>query len=601
MRRRWVQALAGLVVFLIVLALLAPYFLNVDRYRGTISDMLSMQTGRQVTLGTLRATILPRVGFSVDGFRMANPPDFAQGDTISAREIRGVLEFWPLVLRREVRVTSLELVQPKLMLLEDSRGRDNYTFSSSAPASSPRDVSKEGDAPSGSVALRIDQVTLADAGVFYGTLDRRGRPSATVDVAGLNMELRQLALQPLRIREWEADARLGGTKLTLAGWNSPLNFDSGNFTLREGKLDSDFTVQLGEAARINGTLNVADMENPVPQFELKTGELNVDALLAGVSEQPAAGRGGGGNAPGAPSARAASGAAPATGPSKLVAQGRLTAERIRKAPYTAGPLTADLRLFTDRTELWPVTLRWADGAVQLTARTDRRQVPQRFSANIQMRDVNTGRILESSPEMRGKFAGTAEMDLQLVGSLGDTLARSITGSGQFAIRNGRIMGFNLTGAAQSLANLAGVSGDTPFTVISGDLNIRNQRITSQQIHMDSPRGTLDLRGSCGFDGSLDYQGQMLAQIGGQAAQPSGNSARDIISGVIGGAIRSRIGEGQITVPFVLRGTLQQPQLRPGRTAPSFARPAQPSQTTQPSQPAQPEENKGFTFPNLFGR
>jgi hypothetical protein len=421
-----------------------------------------------------------------------------------------------------------------------------------------------------------------------------------MDVAGLNVELRQLALQPLRIREWEADGRLGGTRLSLAGWNSPLTFDSGNITLREGKLDSDFTVQFGEAARIDGTLNVADMENPVPRFELKTGDLNLDALLAGISEQPAA-RGGGGNAAARPTGTARSTAAPTTGPSKLVAQGRLAAERIRKAPYTAGPLTADLRLFTDRTEIWPVTLRWADGAVQLTARTDRRQVPQRFSANVQMRDVNTGKILESSPEMRGKFAGTAEMDLQLVGSLGDQLARSLTGNGQFAIRNGRIMGFNLSGAAQSLANLAGVSGDTPFTLIGGDLNIRNQRITSQQIHMDSPRGTLDLRGSCGFDGSMDYQGQMVAQIGGDAAQPSGSSARDILSGVIGGAIRSRIGQGRVTVPFILRGTLQQPQLRPGRAAPSFARPAQPSQTTQPNQPAQPEENKGFTFPNLFGR
>jgi hypothetical protein len=236
--------------------------------------------------------------------------------------------------------------------------------------------------------------------------------------------------------------------------------------------------------------------------------------------------------------------------------------------------------------------------VQLTARTDRRQVPERFSANVQVRDVNTGRILEATPEMRGKFAGAAELDLQLVGSLGPQWARSLTGSGQFAIRNGRITGFNLAGAAQSLANLAGVSGDTPFTRIAGDMNIRNQRITSQQIHMDSPRGTLDLRGSCGFDGSLDYEGQMIAQIGGAAAPASGNSARDIISGMIGGAISSRVGQGQVTVPFVLRGTMQQPQLRPGRAVPSFTRPAQP---TQPAQPSQPEENKGFTLPNLFGR
>jgi len=602
-KNRWAKVLAGLALALGVLALLAPYFLNADRYRGTISDLISLQSGRKVTLGTLRATLLPRVGFSVDGFQMANPPGFAQGEIVSAREIRGALAFWPLVLRRELRVISLELIQPRLMLLEDDRGRDNYTFPARrtvSAAASPGRPEGEG-ATSGSFALRVDQVTMRDARVFYGTIDRRGRTSATVNVTGLNMELRQLALQPLRVREWQADARLGGTQLALAGWNAPVSFDSGSVTLRDGKLESSFTVQFGKAARVEGTLSVPDVERAVPQFDLKTSEIDLNALLAGTSAEPPAAPGAGANAAATPAAGAGvrAAAAPATGPSRLVAQGHLAAERIRQEPYTAGPLTADLRVYTDRTEIWPFTLRFADGVVQLTARTDRRQAPVRFSANVQVRDLNTGRILEESPEMRGKFAGAAELDLQLIGSLGPQWARSLTGNGQFAIRNGRISGFNLTGAAQSLANLTGVSGDTPFTRIAGDMNIRDQRIASQQIHMDSPRGTLDLRGSCGFDGSLDYEGQMIAQLGGGAAAASGSSARDIISGVIGGAISSRVGQGQVTVPFALRGTLKQPQFRPGRAAPSFAKP--PAQPNQPAQPSQPQENKGFTFPNLFGR
>jgi hypothetical protein len=68
--------------------------------------------------------------------------------------------------------------------------------------------------------------------------------------------------------------------------------------------------------------------------------------------------------------------------------------------------------------------------------------------------------------------------------------------------------------------------------------------------------------------------------------------------MIGGAISSRVGQGQVTVPFVLRGTLQQPQLRPGRAVPSFSRPAQPN---QPAQTSQPQESQGFSFPNIFGR
>jgi hypothetical protein len=205
-------------------------------------------------------------------------------------------------------------------------------------------------------------------------------------------------------------------------------------------------------------------------------------------------------------------------------------------------------------------------------------------------------MLENSPALKGKFAGTAELDVQVVGSLETRWTESLTGYGQFAIRNGRIAGFNLTGAAQSIADLAGVSGNTPFTRITGDLSIRNERIASRQIHMDSPRGTLDLKGSAGFYGALNYEGQMITQVG---APPSsaGGSTSDILGRVLGSAIARNIGPTQISVPFLLRGTLQQPQLRPGRTAPKFERPAQASQSPQPGQP----QGSGYAFPSLPGR
>jgi hypothetical protein len=198
--------------------------------------------------------------------------------------------------------------------------------------------------------------------------------------------------------------------------------------------------------------------------------------------------------------------------------------------------------------------------------------------------------------LRGKFAGTAELDLQLIGSIEPQWTQSLTGTGQFAVRNGRIAGFNLAGAAQSLANLAGVNGDTPFTRIAGDLNIRDGRVASRQIHMDSPRGTLDLKGSCGFYGSLDYEGQMIAQLGGSAAAGSATGAPDLLSGLIGNAMSRNLGKTQVTVPFLLKGTVQQPQLRPGRASPKFTKTAQ---ANQPGQSMQSQQNAAF--PNLFGR
>jgi uncharacterized protein involved in outer membrane biogenesis len=597
---RWAKTVAGLLLAVLIFALLAPYLLNVDRYRGTIADMISMQTGRKVTLGRLRATFLPTIGFSVDGFQMANPVGFVQGPNpmIAADEIHGALAFWPLALRHELRVISLDLEEPRLTLLVDEGGRNNYTFPPrhAAPAATPKKPA--GPAPA-SLTLMVDQVTLHDADIFYGTIDRRGQAAATVNIAGLDVQLRQLALQPLRIRDWQADAELVGTQLVVAGWNTPVAFESGSVTLRDNKLDASFTLQFGKAARVQGTLDIADIEHAVPQFDVKTGQLDVDALLSGATAPqpviPARGPRPASAPALAPAARARVVAGqPATGLSRLVAQGHLAADHIREGTYTAGPLTADLRIYNDRTEVWPFTLRMADGAVELTARTDRRQVPQRFSANIEARNLNTEEILHDSPQLRGKFAGAAEMDLQLIGSIEPQWTQSLTGKGQFAIRNGRIAGFNLAGDAQSLANLAGISGDTPFTRITGDLDIHDGRIASRQIHMDSPRGTLDLKGSCGFYGSLDYEGQMITQLGGPATG-SANGARDL-SGLISNALGRNMGQTQVTVPFVLKGTLQKPQLRPGRVAPKFAKA---SQSDQPGHSVQPQQT-ATPFPNLFG-
>jgi hypothetical protein len=608
----WAKVLGGALAAMLILAVVGPYLLDVDRYRGRISDLISLQTGRKVTLGKIHATILPRLGFSVDGFQMANPPDFVQGQIVRAEQIQGALAFWPLVLRRELRVVSLELVEPRLTLLEDDRGRNNYTFPPRRPAAAPSPKQTQtGSASSTSLTLMIDQVTMQDAAVFYGTVDHRGRLAATMHISNLDVELRQIALQPLRFREWQADAQLGGTQLTLAGWTAPILFDSGSVELRDGKLDSSFTVQFGKAARVEGAVTVPDVEDAVPQFDVKTDDLDLDALLAGTAEPfPAPGRnvnlgalpaqGGRPRALGATRSAAvpANAPTPTAVPRRMVAQGHIAAEHIRQGNYTAGPLTADLRVFDDRAEIWPFTLRLAGGTMQLTARTDRRQIPQRFSANVQVRDLNTQRILQDSPALKGKLSGAAELDMQLIGSLETRWTESLTGSGQFVIRNGRVAHLNLTGATQSLASLTGFNGDTPFTRIGGDLSIHDQRITSRQIHMDSPRGTLDLKGSCGFYGSLEYEGQMIAQLSGASKQASEGGSGDIPSGVFGSAFARNMGAAQITVPFILRGTLQQPQLGPGRTSPKFTRTAL---HNQPAPAAQPQQTNSFSFPSLFGR
>src|ERR1700730_18533770 len=185
----WAKIVLGMLVFLIVLALALPYFLNVDRYRDTIASAIEAKTGRHVTLGKIRAKFLPGVGFVVEDLHIGSPHGFPAGDVVSADAIRGNVAIGPL-LHSTVHVNSLELVHPKLTLVSDNNGKNNYTFTSSTPAQkTPANARNGGSAASSGMSLdQIDSILLSDAEVAMQTIVR-GKAEPSADVKGINVTM----------------------------------------------------------------------------------------------------------------------------------------------------------------------------------------------------------------------------------------------------------------------------------------------------------------------------------------------------------------------------------------------------------------------------
>jgi len=575
---RWLRILVIVVALVIAAGLILPYFLDVDRYRTFIASLVEGKTGRKVRIGKIRARLLPTVGFVVEDFGLSNPPGFPPGDVLAVEKIRGNLAWGPL-LRREFRVSSVELMHPKFMLLEDDRGQTNYGSSRnlsdvSSPASqaSAKAAETPGASPSDSGAgiAQVDRVELTDTEVTVARLAPHARDVRAaiphVHASKIRAELSHIALDPLRPKLWQGSARLDGVLLELPGWKSPITFRSGQLELRDGHLESEFRMSLGKEADFKGRLRVADIERSMATFDLTASQLDVDQLLALRTETP----------PSAP-----------THPrrSELVAQGRLAAEHIRWQPYEARNAAGEIRVYTDRVEFWPFTVELYGGTLQVSARADSTQTPERFSSNVQVRNVNMGAMMAASPSTRGKLSGTGELNLQLLGSLGDDWRKSLSGTGHFAIRDGRLPGVNLAGVLESIARVTGVGGETPFSLIQGDLSIAQGLVLSRQIHLDSPHGTVDLHGSSSLQGALDYDGQVV--LAPSAAASGGQGAAEAIGAIIGGVIRRDV--GRITVPISIRGTLQDPKFQPGRGGPRIESP--PSQTQ--TNPLQPQKSKSI--------
>jgi AsmA protein len=574
----WAKILLGLFVLLLLVVLAVPYFLNVDRYRDTIANAIAKQTGRKVTVGSIHARLFPGAGVTVAELHIGNPSGFPTGDLVGADEIRVNVALAPL-LHGVIHVNSVDLVRPKLILLTDSSGKNNYTFTASEPSAAP---AKSGDSSSSMTLDQIDSINLTGAEIVVGSVIK-GAAAPLADTKGINITLHNFAVSPMRMHDWQAESNLSSVTLALSGWKDPIAFHTGKFTLSGGKLESQFVADLATAADIKGTVNVPDFEHPQVNFEMSSSQLDIDKLIAVAGSGPS-------NSSSMPSKPAV----PPPGKSELVARGHINIERITTKPYTVGPANVEIRVYTDRAELWPISIGMYGGTLQISSRVDRVTEPARFTANVQLRNLDVAKVLDVSPSARGKMGGTGELDLpQLGGSLSDAWKKTLTGAGKFAVRNGHLPGVNLASAAESVMKMAGVGGDTPFTVLEGDLTIADQRVSSKQIHLDSSAGIVDLRGSLGLDSTLDYQGSVTVN-------PAAAMGKGAVGSVVGGLIGSRV--GKITAPFALAGTIESPKVQPGKGIPSFGAPTTASGSTPSAAPSgQPPtvQDEVNTLKNLF--
>jgi uncharacterized protein involved in outer membrane biogenesis len=571
----WLRLVLAAVVLLLVVGLAAPYFLDVDHYRTLIATSVEKQTGRVVTLGKIRAKFLPSVGFEVDDVHLGNPPGFPQGDFLSVEKVVGSLAWGPL-FDKQIQINSIEMVKPKVTVLTDTRGRTNYDFSAPGSEARPAKHGEKNRGASGggsSFSLEgIGRIVLSGAAISMGQVKGRGQIEPTGQMSGLNLELSNLSLDPAALKRTAGQADLGGLTVEMSGLGVPIEFKSGKVKLQDGVAQGRFQAQLGKAAEVKGTLKIADVMKPVTEFELSTGQLNVNALLAETS---------GSDKKASVEDRPAQSTATEAGePSELVAKGKVTAERISFAPYTANNGLVELRVFTDRVEAWPVQMQSYGGVLQLTARGDRTKSPLRFSANVKVSNFDIGKSVSVDPATKGKITGTADLSLQLIGSAGSRLLDSLTGTGNFAVHDGTLPGLNLRGALGTIAKLLGESNmsTTPFRTIQGDLNIAQGRVASKQIHMDSPEGTVDLQGSFGFDQTIEYNGQ--AVLAGGAANPVG-----LATNILGAALGKNIEAAAI--PFAVHGTFSSPKVGPGHGLPKFETSQPSANSSQPNQPQKP--------------
>ena len=121
LRRLLYLAFAALVILLLVLL---PPLISVNRYQRRIANSISDSLGRPVHLDRVSLNLLPLPGFTLENFVVDEDPAFGSEPVIRATSVRATLRISSL-WRRRVEFSTISFADPSVNLVHTAAGKWN--------------------------------------------------------------------------------------------------------------------------------------------------------------------------------------------------------------------------------------------------------------------------------------------------------------------------------------------------------------------------------------------------------------------------------------------------------------------------------------------
>src|ERR1700720_1091883 len=184
-----------------------------------------------------------------------------------------------------------------------------------------------------------------------------------------------------------------------------------------------------------------------------------------------------------------------------------------------------------------------------------------FKTDARLKGINVAQLLAAFPGGGGKMTGKMEGEVKLAGEIAHSLRplAGMHGAGHVTVRNGQVPSLKLNANLMKLAhfNDLGPAKNDPsaFNLITTDLELDNQRISSRLIDIDGYGVDVDGSGSVSVSGSdqLNYRG--LAEITTKESFFTNTVAR--LSG-------ATLKDGKLQFPFHIGGTIDNPVFAKGK-------------------------------------
>lgn len=247
--------------------------------------------------------------------------------------------------------------------------------------------------------------------------------------------------------------------------------------------------------------------------------------------------------------------------SSMDGQGRLNADLLRFGAIEARNLNSKLRLESRHVFFTDVKAQVYGGSAVGDLSFDLSRKNAKFKTNARLSGINVAQLLAAFPNGGGKMTGKMEGDVELMGEIAHSLRplAGMHGVGHLTVRNGQLPSLKLNANLMKLAhfNDLGPAKDDPssFKLITTDLELDNQRISSRLIDLDGYGVDVDGSGSVSVSGSDDLNYRGLAEITTRESFFTNTMAR-----LAGATLK----DGKLHFPFRIGGTIDSPLFSKGK-------------------------------------
>lgn len=161
-RKKVLIGAGGFVGLVIVALLIAPSFLDLNKYKPQLLGEVKKATGRDLMVdGPISLSVLPAPAVSVTGVKFLNLPGSKNPNMVEIKAVTVKPSVFAL-LGGNVEVSSVTLVEPKIVLEVNAQGKPNWEFAPSVEEAKPA-----APKPSSPKPLSLGQLNIENGSIIF--------------------------------------------------------------------------------------------------------------------------------------------------------------------------------------------------------------------------------------------------------------------------------------------------------------------------------------------------------------------------------------------------------------------------------------------------